>query len=172
MAPAPKPPPTRITCPLSGRGAGCPSGPAQSRLSPPPARAQIGLLVLPAAWTTMVMVPASRSKFVMLIGTRSPDSFTRRMTNWPGQALRATRGAATTKSLVTGVRWRFSLILAMCLGPALCPLEERAFVHRPEPLPAPLPLGLDGGQLLLALRLSPRPRLSHQLYTGEDRTAR
>ena len=48
----------------------------------------MSLVVLPTSWTTIVIVPASRSKSVMVIGMRSPCASTRSMTNCPGCAWR------------------------------------------------------------------------------------
>ena len=66
----------------------------------------------------MVMVPRTASESAMVIGIRSPRSWTRRITNWPAWRLRATRGASIRNSLTSGARSRASRMENMRLQKA------------------------------------------------------
>ena len=176
-APVPKPPPISTAWPSSGSGAARPSGPAKSRNVSPTCSAPMSALVCPTSWTTIVIVPAARLKSVMLIGTRSPVSVTRRITNWPGAALRATSGAWTTNSLVMSVRSRFSMIRAVV----------SMVTHRRGARPSPYSrgfsslalsrcqrrshLGLDRCERRLVAGLAEVLGLAHQLQPVGDRHA-
>ena len=68
------------------------------------------LVVLPMPWTTIVTSPRSALESAIVIGIRSPCSWTRRITNWPAWRLRAMRGASMRKSLTSGAMKRASSI--------------------------------------------------------------
>src|SRR5664280_2017431 len=165
-APVPKPPPISTAWPWLGSGAARPSGPAKSRNTSPTPSAPTSAVVRPTSWITIVIVPAARLKSVMLIGIRSPVSVTRRITNWPGAALRATSGAWTTNSLVMSVRSRLSMIRAVV---SMVTLKEGVFVLRLESLPAALHLGLDRGERRLVAGPVEVLGLAHQLQPVGDR---
>ncbi len=109
----PTPPPITTTVPNFSISDGLPSGPTTSRMLSPVFRELSRLVVLPADCTTMRMVPASGSECSMVIGMRSPCSYSLRITNCPGFCLRAMRGASITNRLMPGARNSACSILNM-----------------------------------------------------------
>ena len=72
---------------------GMPIGPTTAnRLVPTWQFCCISRVVLPTAWITSVMVPASGSKSASVSGMRSPCSCSITMTNWPALAAFAITG--------------------------------------------------------------------------------
>src|ERR1019366_1162746 len=95
----------------------------------------------------------------MVIGMRSPPSRTRSITNCPGCADAAMSGASMRNNLVTGVSRRVSIILDMSVSR----LQEWVLVHRLEPRPAAVGLGLDTRDDLDVLWRDKMAGLAHQL---------
>ena len=85
-----------MTVPTFSISLGWPSGPMKLvSESPLPSVCRCRVDV-PTAWTTMVMVPASRSKSAMVSGILSPSSWIIRMMNCPAWQAAATAGASMT----------------------------------------------------------------------------
>src|SRR6476620_4899729 len=102
----------------------------------------------------------------MVTGIRSPPSRTRSMTNCPARADIAMSGASRRKSFVTGVSRRVSTILVIPFS-----LEVRARVHRLEPLPPAVGLGLDAPHDLRVRRREEMTGLPHGPEPVGDRSA-
>ncbi len=94
----PVPPPTQTTLPTFSTWVGLPRGPMTSWYPSPTCRVLNRAVDLPTTWYITVMVPFSGSVSAMVSGMRSPVSFAFRITNWPGLALRAIRGASISLS--------------------------------------------------------------------------
>src|SRR5512132_348091 len=107
---APTPPPITQAVPNRSTSEGFPRGPTTSRIESPAPRELRSFVVLPMPWTTMVMSPPSALESAIVIGIRSPCSWTRRMTNWPAWRLRAIRRASMRRNLTSGARNRASSI--------------------------------------------------------------
>ena len=78
----------------------------------------ISVVDAPLLWVTIVTVPASLSKSLIVRGTRSPCSSALTMRNWPGCADAARRGASTFILQMVGVSMSLDTILYMleCLN--------------------------------------------------------
>ena len=90
----PKPPPTRMTLCACSISVGLPRGPQRSRMWSPAFKPAISLVVFPTVITIRLIVPASGSMSASESGMRSPRSWSRTITNWPGNAFFAIKGAA------------------------------------------------------------------------------
>src|SRR5512139_1712206 len=103
----------------------------------------------------------------MVMGMRSPPSRTLSITNCPGLADAAMSGASRRKNLVTGVSCRVSMIFAMSVSG----LQQRVLVHRLDPAPAAVGLGLDAIHERRVGGLGEVARLAHELEPLDDRHA-
>ncbi len=83
-------------------GVGFPSGPTTSSTVSPATLLQSSLVVLPMAWTMMVMLPFAGSLSAIVRGIRSPPSSTRTMMKFPARRFRATNGASITNLVIVG----------------------------------------------------------------------
>ena len=78
----PTPPPTHTACPRSMSSVGRPSGPAMSVIASPAWSCSTrSLVLLPTAWMTSVIVPASGSASAIVSGMRSAPGPRRTITN-------------------------------------------------------------------------------------------
>ena len=102
MTAVPTPPPTHTAWPDSISSVGWPSGPATSWMASPTWSAASSVVLVPIAWITSVMVPASGSMSAIVSGMRSAPGPCRTMTNWPGRRTFAIRGASTTRRTTFG----------------------------------------------------------------------
>ena len=92
---------------------GLPSGPTTSAKDSPSSKATMSCVEAPMGWVTMVTVPFSTSKSLMVSGMRSPFSSALTIRNWPGLAAAASLGASTTIRQMFGVSISFWIILYM-----------------------------------------------------------
>ncbi|OQB73781.1 MAG: hypothetical protein BWX90_00418 [bacterium ADurb.Bin132] len=123
MQAIPTPPPTQTAFLNPSRWVGVPRGPIMSAMAPPFSKQCSLFVVVPIAWTTILIRPVFGSVSARVIGILSPSSSSLSITNCPGLAFFATSGASKTYSQILSARSLFSRMvnnahpLWFCLQP-------------------------------------------------------